>query len=122
MPRWCWRRRKWGPGRPPKPLFLTLPPVVRVFTPDPAGSGEERLILPELEALKLVDLDGLNLDEAAALMGVGRGTVWRLLVGARAKLVRALLYGERIVIEPGGEVSEVPSTRDSGGGGGSGHS
>ncbi|ADV65389.1 DUF134 domain-containing protein [Desulfurococcus mucosus] len=107
MPGRCWRRRWRGVGRPPKPIHVALPPVKRVFNPEPPGVGEEYLTLPELEALRLVDLEGRSLDEAAASMNISRGYVWRLVTGARAKVARALIEGMRIIVEPGGEVEEV---------------
>jgi len=44
----------------------------------------------EVEALRLVDLEGLSQEEAGKEMGVSRGTVWRLLQSARRKVAQAL--------------------------------
>jgi len=57
-----------------------------VFNPDPPGAGTVHVSLPELEALKLVDLENRSLDEATFLMNISRWSVWRLLVSARAKI------------------------------------
>ncbi len=54
----------------------------------------------ELEALRLVDLEGLTQEEAGKQMGVSRGTVWRLLESGRKKVVRAIIEGRPIVIIP----------------------
>ncbi len=59
----------------------------------------ERITLfeDELEALKLCDLDGLTQEEAGASMGISRGTVQRLLAGARKKTAEALSQGKALV-------------------------
>jgi predicted DNA-binding protein (UPF0251 family) len=57
------------------------------------------LSLDELEALKLCDLDGLTQEEAGAAMGVSRGTIQRILSGARKKVAMALAKGKAIVFE-----------------------
>jgi hypothetical protein len=58
------------------------------------------LELAELEALRLVDLQGLTQDEAGEKMGVSRGTIWRLLQSARSKVAQALTEGKQILISP----------------------
>lgn len=52
----------------------------------------------ELEVLKLIDLEGLSQEEAAAVMGVSRKTVWRDLHAARRKITGALVTGKTIEI------------------------
>jgi predicted DNA-binding protein (UPF0251 family) len=59
------------------------------------------LTFEELEALRLVDLDGLEQGEAAALMGVSRRTLWNDLKSARRKVALALTNGWAIRIEGG---------------------
>ena len=58
------------------------------------------LEVAELEALRLVDLQGLSQDEAGEKMGVSRGTIWRLLQSARSKVAQALTEGRQILIAP----------------------
>jgi predicted DNA-binding protein (UPF0251 family) len=53
----------------------------------------------ELEALKLCDLDKLTQAEAGDHMGVSRGTVQRILSGARKKVATALTKGRAIVFK-----------------------
>ncbi|MEM1635817.1 MAG: DUF134 domain-containing protein [Thermosphaera sp.] len=62
----------------------------------------------ELEALKLVHLDGLSTDEAALRMGVSKATFWRILESCRWKLAKAFsekrplkLVSETIENDPG---------------------
>jgi uncharacterized protein len=51
----------------------------------------------ELEVLKLCDLDDLTQAEAGDRMGVSRGTIQRILSGARKKVATALSKGQAIV-------------------------
>ena len=45
----------------------------------------------ELEALRLMYVEKLSIDEAAMRMGVSRGTLWRLIDSGRRKIVEALI-------------------------------
>lgn len=60
------------------------------------------LLPEEIELLKLIDIEGLEQEEAAAALGVSRKTVWRDLHEARRKVVDALLNGKII------ELTECP--------------
>ncbi|RKY54775.1 MAG: hypothetical protein DRP89_04570, partial [Candidatus Neomarinimicrobiota bacterium] len=51
-----------------------------------------------LEALRLIDLEGLSQEEAGQRMGVSRGTIWRLLKNARRKIAQAITEGRPIYI------------------------
>ncbi len=48
----------------------------------------------EVEALKLVHLDELSVDEASARMGVSKATFWRILESCRVKIATALVEGK----------------------------
>lgn len=63
-----------------------------------------RLSVEEVEALRLVDLLGLPHEQAAAMMGVSRKTLWRDLTSARRRLVEALISGWAIQISGGEHV------------------
>ncbi len=52
----------------------------------------------ELEVLRLIDLVGLQQEEAAAILGVSRKTVWRDLHEARREVTGALVHGRGIEI------------------------
>jgi len=96
------RRHRHGPrGRIPKPVRLgAVPPIIGL---DPVGTRRKTdpiyLEPDELEALRLVDLEGLTQEEAGKKMGVSRGTVWRLVQNARKKTAQALSEGRPIRIE-----------------------
>ena len=102
---WGWRR-----GRPPKPRIIRFTPRFYAFLPARSYEGGADAIVmtaDELEALRLVDYEGLLQEEAASLMGVSRGTVWRLVESGRKKLLSMLIEGRPLVIEGievGGEV------------------
>ena len=69
------------------------------------------LTVVEVEALRLVDLEGLTQEEAAMEMGVSRRTFWNDLMEARQKVAHALVNGCAIRISGGsysivGEVDE----------------
>ena len=51
----------------------------------------------ELETLKLCDVERLTQEQAGARMGVSRGTVQRLLTGARKKVAEAVVVGAALV-------------------------
>ena len=59
------------------------------------------LSLDGLEALRLADFEDLNMDEAAARMGVSRHTFGRLLRRARHGVAQALVLGQALRIEGG---------------------
>jgi len=52
----------------------------------------------EVEVLRLVDLFALYQEAAGLQMGVSRGTVWRLLQSARAKVIRSIIEGRPLII------------------------
>jgi len=56
------------------------------------------ILLDEFEAVRLCDHDQLSQIEAAARMGVSRGTVQRLLEAGRFKIADALLHDKAIHI------------------------
>lgn len=79
-------------------------PGVCVFKP--AGISIDRLKtvtihFDELEALRLVNIEGLDQVTAAERMGVARQTVGRMLKDARRKITQALVNGEGMLIERG---------------------
>lgn len=63
----------------------------------------EEVVLPldGLEALRLADYEDLNMDEAAARMGVSRHTFGRLVRRARRTVAQALVLGQALRIEGG---------------------
>lgn len=62
------------------------------------------MTLDEYEAIRLMDLENLQQEQAAAQMGVARTTVQLIYNNARRKLADCLVNGKRLVIE-GGDVA-----------------
>lgn len=66
----------------------------------PFSEIEKIMLYPdELEALKLCDVDRLSQEEAGHTMGISRGTVQRILAGARQKTACALTQCKALVLE-----------------------
>jgi predicted DNA-binding protein (UPF0251 family) len=79
--------------------MLGMTPPVNSFTPNPLGNLEPIFMeMAELEAFRLVDLEGLSQEEAGRKMGVSRGTIWRLVQNARRKTAQALSEGRPLNI------------------------
>lgn len=91
------------PRRPIRRLVAGLPPA-DLFKP--AGVPMRQLetvelAVDELEAMRLVDHEGLSHEEAAHYLGVSRQTVGRVVESARRKVADALLGGKALAIGGG---------------------
>ena len=60
------------------------------------------IAMEEMEALRLVDLEGLQQEEAAFQMGISRRAFWEDLQSARRKVSFALTTGRAIEIKESG--------------------
>jgi Predicted DNA-binding proteins len=90
--------------RPRKPRCIAAEPRVTYFKPRGIPLREleeENLGMEEVEALRLTDMEGLSMEEAAAVMRVSRHTFGRILRGARRVVTRALVNGCALRIEGG---------------------
>ena len=93
------RRRRGRRGRFPKPVTIPNPSKVEKLVPEPRMNTRPIHIEPaEVEALRLVDVEGLSQEEAGLKMGVSRGTIWRFLQSGRKKITKSLTEGRPIVI------------------------
>ena len=93
------RRRRGHRGRFPIQPKIGARPRANVMIPEPiAADVPIYLDLAEIEVLRLVDLEGMYQEQAGDTMGFSRGTVWRLLQGAREKVVRAIFEGRPLVV------------------------
>ncbi len=77
-------------------------PSGRCYAPQ-CNSGEQnevvQLLPEELTALDLIDVRGLEQEEAAVMLGVSRKTIWRDIHEARHKIADAILNGKTIQME-----------------------
>jgi predicted DNA-binding protein (UPF0251 family) len=73
------------------------------------GRGLEAIELQadELEALRLMDFEGLYQEECAERMGISRTTPSRTLAEARRKVADALLHGKRLLIARAPEMFSI---------------
>ncbi|WP_315901809.1 DUF134 domain-containing protein [Methanoculleus formosensis] len=102
-----------GRGRPRARRMIGDPGAFRCFGPLCGRPDEVVVILPEeVEALRLVDLSGLEQEEAARTLGISRKTLWRDLHEARAKVADALVNGKTIRIAGCGREREEGCPED----------
>ncbi|MDN5309463.1 MAG: uncharacterized protein PWP14_857 [Methanolobus sp.] len=94
-------------GRPKSPRRVECSPEVLYFKPRGVPLSELEtvaLAIEELEALRLVDLEGMLQEDAAFRMGVSRRAFWEDLQSARRKVALALTTGKAIEISGGSYV------------------
>lgn len=91
----CCRRR----GRPRMSRTLKGGPAARCYAPqcDSDQQGEVVSLLPEeMAALNLIDMQQMEQEQAASVLGVSRKTIWRDIHEARRKIADALINGKTI--------------------------
>ena len=84
--------------------IVSRTPKVEKFIPADLPMTELETInlkVVELEAMRLVDLVGMDQEDAANKMGVSRRTLWKDLKSARKKIVDALMNGKIVVMQGG---------------------
>ncbi len=93
-----------GRGRHRGARWISAIPPIANFQPfgiPPEHIKTIYITLEELEALRLVDLESMQQEEAAYTMGVSRKSLWNDLKSARKKVAEALVNGWAIRIEGG---------------------
>jgi predicted DNA-binding protein (UPF0251 family)/predicted Fe-Mo cluster-binding NifX family protein len=92
--------------------LVTTAPKVDYFKPRGVPLrelAEVRLSVEGLEALRLVEIEGLEQEEAAVLMNISRQTFGRVLSAARQAVARAVVLGQALRIEGGDyELKQAP--------------
>ena len=104
-------------ARPEKRRFVVGPPRAGLFKPAgvPARELEEvSLTLDGYEAIRLVDLEGMDHSAAAEELGVSSPTLTRILARARRTVAEALAGGKALSIEGGAVTHERPAGRTGG--------
>lgn len=91
-------------ARPKRFRKMLNPPLFKGFKPY-GGYGDNDdpvvLLLEELEAIRLLDYEGMSQVEAAEMMGVSRPTLTRIYDVARRKVASAFTEARSIIIEGG---------------------
>jgi len=86
-------------GRPRMQRTIAVTSESRCYKPCccPEKEGGGISLQPEeIELIRLIDLEGLEQEEAAEKLGVSRKTAWRDLHEARRKIADALVNGKGI--------------------------
>lgn len=87
--------------RPRKHRRIGFDPSFNEFGPTGGPCHDEVIILKleEVEAIRLMDLEGLDQQGCADQMGIGRTTLQRIYKDARRKVADSLINGKRLIIE-----------------------
>lgn len=99
-------------ARPTKWRKIENIPTVPYFVPseqEAEGVAVNVLLLEEVEAIRLKDLEGLEQAECAERMEVSRPTFQRILLAAREKMADALINGKTIHIDGGNYTRNICS-------------
>ncbi len=91
----CCRRR----GRPRMNRSIEGGSSARCYAPQCSPNEEDEVItlLPEeIAVLELIDLQDLEQEQAAAVLGVSRKTIWRDIHETHRKIADALIHGKTI--------------------------
>ena len=97
-------------AKPKKDRRVQSPPSVVYFKPQGIPMvqlEQETLTVDEYEAIRLVDKDGLDQEQAAKRMGISRATCARIVDSAHKKVAEALTEGKAIRIEGGNFVLKL---------------
>lgn len=97
-------RRKIKMPRPVKWRRVEFIPEVKTFIPEGISLKDLEknvLLVEELEAIRLKDLEGLEQELCAKKMEISRQTFRRILSSARSKVADALINGKSLRIEGG---------------------
>jgi uncharacterized protein len=92
------------PGRPRCPRRIEREPEVTYFKPRGIPLHELEVVVltvEELEVIRLLDLEGMDQEQAAQRMGISRRAFWEDLQSGRRKVADALIRGKAIEIKGG---------------------
>ena len=101
-------------ARPTKWRKIENMPLISYFIPsdkEVADAPKNTLLLEELEAIRLKDLEGLEQSDCAEKMEVSRPTFQRILLSAREKIADSLVNGKGVHIEGGSFTQNICPVR-----------
>lgn len=90
--------------RPKQDRKISVPPLMQGFKPFGIPRrmlDSVSLLFDEYEAVRLLDYDGLNQEQAAERMQISRPTLTRIYEKARKTIATAFVEGKMITIEGG---------------------
>lgn len=87
--------------RPQKIRKVGFAPVNTLFSPQQGKADIVYLGYDEIEAIRLLDLEGMDQGECAEKMGIARSTIQNVINEAHRKVAEALVHGKRIQIAGG---------------------
>ena len=90
--------------RPKQDRKISIPPLMKGFKPFGIPRrmlSSVSLLYDEYEAIRRLDYEGMNQDQAAVQMNVSRPTLTRIYEKARKTIAQALVEGKMIMIEGG---------------------
>ena len=90
--------------RPKQDRKISIPPLMKRFKPFGIPRrmlSSVSLLYDEYEAIRLLDYEGMNQDQAAVQMNVSRPTLTRIYEKARKTIAQAPVEGKMIKIEGG---------------------
>lgn len=88
--------------RPKISRTIESTPKISEFNPNGKGQRDEVVLtLEELEAVRLIDFEGLDQTQASVKMGISRQTFGRILKAARFIITKALVLGLQLKVTGG---------------------
>lgn len=97
-------------ARPVKWRRIESIPSALYFVPSKTDNkevDENVLMVEELEAIRLKDLEGLEQEQCAERMEISRPTFQRILISAREKIADSLVNGKAIRIDGGNYTQNI---------------
>ncbi|NLK25592.1 MAG: DUF134 domain-containing protein [Euryarchaeota archaeon] len=94
-------------------------PSVTFYKPEGVPSWSMQVVeisYAELEAVRLIDIEGLTQEEASARMGISRRSFWNDLASARKKIAHALVGGHAIQFVGGAPSEHITKNEHNKGG------
>ena len=89
--------------RPTKPRRICEEPAIKGFAPEDTKLKAEVITMSvdELEAIRLIDIEGISQEECALRINVARTTAQAIYNSARTKTAKCLVYGYELQISGG---------------------